>query len=229
MELSTRKLALAALLAPLVAGCTPNSPRTVFDWGVNDRLPRHVARNDARPYADRHVPVPTPRPNYVAAAAPLHRKAHRAADYTQYSLPALPRSTPTYDGRAPIAFVWPVNGTVISDFGSTDNGGRNDGINIATGMDAPIRAAAGGTVTYSGNELKDYGNLVLIRHAGGYVTAYAHADRLLVSRGDVVAKGQVIGYAGTTGDVSRPQLHFEIRHDTAPVNPLPLLASARYS
>ena len=78
-------------------------------------------------------------------------------------------------------------------------------------MDAPIHAAACGTVTYAGNELKDYGNLVLIKHAGGYVTAYAHADRLLVSRGDFVAKGQVIGYAGQTGDVSTPQLHFEIR------------------
>ena len=114
---------------------------------------------------------------------------------------------------------------MISDFGSTVTGGRNDGINIATAKDAPIRAAASGTVTYSGNELKDYGNLVLIRHANGYVTAYAHADRLLVSRGDTVTKGQVIGYAGETGDVTSPQLHFEIRHDTAPVNPRPLLVA----
>ena len=109
---------------------------------------------------------------------------------------------------------------MISNFGSIDNGGRNDGINIATRHACADPApAAGGTVSYSGNELKDYGNLVLIRHAGGYVTAYAHADRLLVNRGDFVAKGQVIAYAGETGDVSSPQLHFEIRRDTQPVNP----------
>ena len=96
-------------------------------------------------------------------------------------------------------------------------------------LGTPIRAAASGTVTYAGNELKDYGNLVLIKHAGGYVTAYAHADRLLVRRGDFVAKGQVIGYAGQTGDVSTPQLHFEIRHGTTPVNPRSCLARARNS
>jgi murein DD-endopeptidase MepM/ murein hydrolase activator NlpD len=118
-----------------------------------------------------------------------------------------------------VTFAWPVTGPVISDFGSTSNGGRNDGINIATAMDAPIRASASGTVTYAGDELKGYGNLVLIKHEGGYTTAYAHADRLLVQRGDFVAKGQVIGYAGQTGDVTRPQLHFEIRSNTTPVNP----------
>ena len=118
-----------------------------------------------------------------------------------------------------------MSGTVISNFGATTNGERNDGINISTKLGAPIHASASGTVTYSGNELKDYGNLVLIRHDGGYVTAYAHADKLLVSRGEFVAKGQVIGYSGTSGDVTSPQLHFEIRHDTQPVNPRLLLVA----
>lgn len=77
----------------------------------------------------------------------------------------------------------------------------------------------------SGNELKGYGNLLLIKHADGYVTAYAHADRILVEKGAFVQKGQVIGYSGSTGDVTSPQLHFEIRHDTAPVNPANLLIS----
>ena len=85
--------------------------------------------------------------------------------------------------------------------------------------------SASGTVSYAGDELKDYGNLVLVKHAGGFTTAYAHADRLVVSRGDFVAKGQVIGYSGQTGDVTSPQLHFEIRSATMPVNPRAYLAS----
>ncbi len=235
-----RKLFVAvALVSPLLAGCMPDNPRTELSWGMNDRLPHPVMRHDARVYAYRDVsrdsqaapPVPKPRPDpasYVTPDAAPYRAPTQASAYTQATLPPPYRSAAGDSGG--VAFAWPVNGRVISDFGTTGTGGRNDGINIATPMNAPIRAAAGGTVTYSGNELKDYGNLVLIRHAGGYVTAYAHADRLLVNRGDQVAKGQVIGYAGETGDVTSPQLHFEIRHDTAPVNPRSLLlASARNS
>jgi murein DD-endopeptidase MepM/ murein hydrolase activator NlpD len=131
-------------------------------------------------------------------------------------------------GNAP-AFAWPVSGRVISDFGSTASGGKNDGINISTAMNAPIHASASGTVTYAGNELKGYGNLVLLKHSGGYTTAYAHADRLVVSRGDFVARGQVIGYSGQTGDVASPQLHFEIRNNTTPVNPRSYLSTTSAS
>ena len=125
--------------------------------------------------------------------------------------------------NADLQFGWPVKGRVLSDFGSTIGGGRNDGINIAAPYGEPIRAAADGTVSYSGNDLKSYGNLVLIRHGDNYVTAYAHSERILVSRGEHVAKGQVIGYAGSTGDVSQPQLHFEIRRGVQPIDPRPLL------
>ena len=96
-------------------------------------------------------------------------------------------------------------------------------------LGAPIKASASGMVTYAGNELKDYGNLVLIKHSGGYTTAYAHADRLLVSRGENVSRGQVIGYAGQTGDVSAPQLHFEIRAAATPVNPRSYLSATTAS
>jgi murein DD-endopeptidase MepM/ murein hydrolase activator NlpD len=232
MELSRKPiLVLLAMMAPLVAGCMPDSPRTAFDWGVNDRQPV-IARGPSRQYAYRDgiAPVtPTPRPDYVTVDKPAYNVRHPASWYTQSALPP-PKAAPAYDGNAAIAFAWPVDGKVISDFGSTGTGGRNDGINIATAPHAPIRAAASGTVTYSGNELKDYGNLALIKHDGGYVTAYAHAEKLLVARGETVTKGQIIGYAGETGDVTSPQLHFEIRHGTAPVNPRPLLvASARDS
>jgi murein DD-endopeptidase MepM/ murein hydrolase activator NlpD len=218
-----KKVALAALIcAPWLSACT-TSPETAFDWGVNDRLPKHrVARNDVtrsdlpRVYQGGQYAVP----------APKRRPATKSYSSTNYQSPSYQSpatQAPRVDTANAPSFIWPVSGDVISNFGGPANGERNDGINIATAMGTPIHAAASGTITYSGDELKDYGNLVLIKHEDGYVTAYAHADRLIVNRGDVVSRGQVIGYAGRTGDVSEPQLHFEIRHDTQPVNPKPLL------
>jgi murein DD-endopeptidase MepM/ murein hydrolase activator NlpD len=128
---------------------------------------------------------------------------------------------------APLTFVWPVRGAVIEPFGPAGDGERNDGINIATEMGMPIRAAASGTVTYAGDGLEHYGNLVLISHSGGYVSAYAHAQTLLVSPGERVKKGEVIATAGDTGGVGRPQLHFEIRSGVKPVDPQALLAKSR--
>jgi murein DD-endopeptidase MepM/ murein hydrolase activator NlpD len=212
-----QKIAFAAMAFPLLLGCMPDSPRTALDWGVNDRLHHRVASAAAPKttytYQEDKDLRPAPRP----AAAVSH---NTLAPISSQPLPPV--------GGAP-AFAWPVSGRVISDFGSTANGGKNDGINIATTMDAPIRASASGTVTYAGDALKNYGNLVLVKHSGGYTTAYAHADRLVVARGAVVTQGQVIGYAGQTGDVSSPQLHFEIRSATTPVNPRSYLASATAS
>lgn len=124
-------------------------------------------------------------------------------------------------------FIWPIAGSVISRFGLHGEGERNDGVNISAELGQPIHAAAGGTVTYAGNGLKNYGNLILITHAGGYVTAYAHTDSIAVARGDRVEQGQVIGTAGETGGVDRPQLHFEIRHNIRPVDPGMLLVASR--
>jgi murein DD-endopeptidase MepM/ murein hydrolase activator NlpD len=219
----TWKLALP-FVAILLCGCMPESPRTVFDWGVNDRVHRPVAtaaktstykEKDART-ADGQPAAITPK------AAPT-----RAVVTSQPLAPVSSISQPPANG-GPV-FAWPVNGPLVSDFGTTANGGKNDGINIAAGMDTPIRASASGTVTYAGNELKNYGNLVLVKHSGGYTTAYAHADRLVVSKGDFVTRGQVIGYVGQTGDVSQPQLHFEIRSATTPVNPHAYLAATTAS
>jgi murein DD-endopeptidase MepM/ murein hydrolase activator NlpD len=124
-------------------------------------------------------------------------------------------------------FVWPVTGRIISPFGASPSGERNDGINIAAVEGEKIHAAAGGVVTYAGNELKSYGNLVLIKHDDGYVTAYAHAQNILVQKGARVEKGQVIATAGATGDVDAPQLHFEIRQAGKPIDPKPMLVAAR--
>lgn len=220
-----RKIVFASLLLaalPLMAGCMPDDARTHLDWGVNTTAPRHVATTPKEgaatyTYQDGATrPAPRPAPDTTGKSATPY------APVTSQPLAPITRAD------AP-AFAWPVSGRVISDFGTTANGAKNDGINIATAMDAPIHASASGTVTYAGDELKNYGNLVLVKHEGGFTTAYAHADRLVVSRGDFVAKGQVIGYAGQSGDVTTPQLHFEIREQTTPVNPRTYLTSSTAS
>ncbi|WP_334175288.1 peptidoglycan DD-metalloendopeptidase family protein [Pseudoxanthobacter sp.] len=123
-------------------------------------------------------------------------------------------------------FRWPVRGRIIAGFGKKSNGEQNDGINIAVPEGTPVKAAEAGTVIYAGNELSGFGNLVLVRHEGGWVTAYAHNKELLVRRGETVKRGQTIGYAGATGSVSQPQVHFELRKGSQPVDPLPHLAGA---
>ena len=123
-------------------------------------------------------------------------------------------------------FRWPANGRVIAAFGPTANGQQNDGINIALPENTPVKAAEDGVVAYAGNELKGYGNLVLVRHPNGYVTAYAHAKELLVKRGDQVKRGQPIARSGQTGNVNAPQLHFEIRKGAAPLDPTKFLNGA---
>ena len=124
------------------------------------------------------------------------------------------------------SFRWPVRGRVIAGFGPTPNGLQNDGINLAVPEGTPVKAAEDGVVAYAGNELKGYGNLVLVRHSNGFVTAYAHASDILVKRGETVKRGQVIAHSGQTGNVTSPQLHFEIRKGSTPVDPSQYLNGA---
>jgi murein DD-endopeptidase MepM/ murein hydrolase activator NlpD len=123
-------------------------------------------------------------------------------------------------------FRWPVRGRVIAGFGPKPNGLQNDGINLAVPEGTPVKAADDGVVAYAGNELKGYGNLVLVRHSNGFVTAYAHASEIMVKRGDSVKRGQVIAKSGQTGSVTSPQLHFEIRKGATPVDPSQYLNGA---
>lgn len=122
------------------------------------------------------------------------------------------------------SFRWPVRGRVIAGFGPKPNGQQNDGINLAVPEGTSIKASDDGVVAYAGSELKGYGNLVLVRHNNGYVTAYAHASELLVKRGDQIKRGQIIARAGQTGNVTSPQLHFEIRKGKEPVDPIQYLS-----
>ncbi len=116
-------------------------------------------------------------------------------------------------------FIWPVQGTVVSNFGIVGKGRKNDGINIKAAMGTNVKAADKGVVAYAGNELKGFGNLILIKHSDGYITAYAHNQHLYVKKGQKVLRGEKIATVGSTGSVNFPQLHFEVRAGKKAVNP----------
>lgn len=159
-----------------------------------------------RPYVP---PVVTPRPYSPPPSAgngpPLAPQA--AAPPTDAQISELGR------GR----FVWPLKGQIISDFGPKTPGQRNDGVNIQASAGDPVRAAAAGDVVYAGDQVPGFGNLVLIKHADGWVTAYGHLSRVEVKMQQKVGQGQEIGQAGSTGGVTEPQLHFEVRYAPSPL------------
>ncbi|OZA91440.1 MAG: hypothetical protein B7X76_02440 [Azorhizobium sp. 39-67-5] len=161
------------------------------------------------------VPATTPAP---AAPAPAAQAAKPAAAAPAKQAAAEEADDAPRTGSGP-QFRAPVRGRVISTFGPKPGGTRNDGVNFAVPEGTTVRAAEDGTVAYAGNELKGYGNLVLIKHQDGYVTAYAHNSELMVKRGDTVRRGQIVAKAGQSGGVSSPQLHFEIRKGSQPVDP----------
>ncbi|WP_407160251.1 peptidoglycan DD-metalloendopeptidase family protein [Bradyrhizobium sp. STM 3557] len=178
----------------------------------------------AVPQAVAAVPAPAPTTK-VATAGPVQSarlaQANPAAEEKEEE-PARPAETTS----ALPTFRWPARGKVITSYGAKTNGKSNDGINIAVPEGTPVKAAEDGVVAYAGNELKGYGNLVLVRHSNGYVTAYAHASELMVKRGDTIKRGQVIAKSGQSGEVGSPQLHFEIRKGSSPVDPLQFLNGA---
>jgi murein DD-endopeptidase MepM/ murein hydrolase activator NlpD len=176
----------------------------------------------------------------IEAPAPVKLPKQKSADKIAPSaeeIPeaeAQPRQAETQQAELPAnpgvpGMRWPVKGRVISEFGPKANGMKNEGINIAVPEGTGVRAAEGGVVAYAGNELKGYGNLVLVRHQGGWVTAYAHNKELFVKRGDTVKRGDVIAKAGQTGSVSSPQLHFEVRKGATAMDPMKFLNSTTAS
>jgi murein DD-endopeptidase MepM/ murein hydrolase activator NlpD len=184
-----------------------------------------VARREAAPAPRHEAPKPAPAPEVAkprtvpaetVASVPTQSVRVAKAETEPTGQPVTKKAEPA--GAMP-SFRWPVKGRIIARFGREPNGTMNDGINLAVPEGTPIKAADDGVVAYAGNELKGYGNLVLIRHANGYVSAYANASKLLVTRGEHVKRGQVIARAGQTGNVTSPQLHFEIRKGSTPVDP----------
>jgi len=160
--------------------------------------------------APTEVPAEPPAQTQTAQIQPPPPKPAPSGD----PLPALKPDSP---------FIWPVDGKVISKFGPAKDNLRNDGINIAAPVGAPVKASAAGVVAYAGNELRGFGNMVLLRHADGWVTAYAHNSSLLVKKGDKVGQGQTIARVGSSGNVDSAQLHFELRQGTKAVDPLRVL------
>lgn len=126
---------------------------------------------------------------------------------------------PSPPKRSSSRFAWPTQGRVLSSYGAKKGGLFNDGVNIGAPKGSPVRVAENGVVVYSGRELKGFGNLVLVKHDGGYVTAYAHLNKSLVKKGAVLSKGETLGTVGSTGGVDTPQLHFEIRKKGKAINP----------
>jgi murein DD-endopeptidase MepM/ murein hydrolase activator NlpD len=179
-----------------------------------------------QPVVAQPAAVPTTK---VATAAGTPQSARLAQATTKVEEAPAAEPAKAADATATGAlptFRWPVRGKVITSYGAKTNGKSNDGINLAVPEGTPVKAAEDGVVAYSGNELKGYGNLVLVRHSNGYVTAYAHASELMVKRGDTIKRGQIIAKSGQSGEVGSPQLHFEIRKGSSPVDPLQFLNGA---
>jgi murein DD-endopeptidase MepM/ murein hydrolase activator NlpD len=177
----------------------------------------------APPTPPRTVAAPPVGPDLATVESPHSARYATPAETPPSQESAVKTAEPA--GGAP-SFRWPVRGRVIAGFGPKPNGLQNDGINLAVPEGTPIKAAEDGVVAYAGNELKGYGNLVLVRHADGFVTAYAHASDILVKRGETVKRGEVIAHSGQTGNVTSPQLHFEIRKGATPVDPAQYLNGA---
>ena len=144
---------------------------------------------------------------------------------TKTSVPAVPRKrfvAPSLAGSS--GFSWPVQGEIIAEFGPSQRGVHNDGVNIAASEGASVGAAAKGRVAYVGTNIKSFGKLVLVKHDGGIITAYAHLGDISVTEGDIVTAGQSIGTIGRSGRVDSPQLHFEIRKSRQPIDPRRLIS-----
>src|SRR5258706_6051455 len=160
-------------------------------------------------------------PEGAEPATPLPATPALGAAPQQQAVLAPPAPPP----RAARSFLWPLRGRVLATYGERGGGLHNDGINIAAGKGTPVHAAENGVVAYAGNEIRGFGNLLLIKHADGFMTAYAHADTLAVQRGDVVRRGQVIARIGSSGNVAEPQLHFEVRRGAQAIDPQSVLGS----
>jgi murein DD-endopeptidase MepM/ murein hydrolase activator NlpD len=177
--------------------------------------PRNAAAALPLPGEQGGAPAPPPPP--VVAAPPAQAAAPAPA-----AQPAPSVASTTVGGRFP----WPVRGRVLTAYGAAPDGRHNDGINISAPRGTPVRAIDAGVVAYIGNEVRGYGNLIMVKHASGLISAYAHLENIEVKLGDQVGGGQEIAKVGNTGGVIEPQLHFELRRGKVPVDPREFLAPA---
>lgn len=185
--------------------------------GQKLKIPSGTART-TRQAATTPVPQPVKK---TGTAEPVKAKEWKPPR------PVTVREPPSRSGPN---FLWPVRGRIVVGFGPRAGGLHNDGINIRAPKGTKIRAAENGVVAYAGNQVRGFGNLILIKHSGGWMSAYAHASIIFVKRGDTIRRGQTIARVGQTGNVRDPQLHFELRRSNKPVDPRKYLVRvARYN
>ncbi len=184
-------------------------PYSIYE-GQFLKLPGSIVEKPAAQVAIRSAAAKTPAKTAAKASA---KKTTPATKKNAVRLPPAPN-------RSQSKFAWPVDGKIMTKFGAAGAGRHNDGVNIKVAEGTAVRAAENGVVAYAGNELKGFGNLLLIKHADGWITAYAHNKQLLVKRGQTVRRGQPVAKAGKTGGEKESQLHFEIRKGTKAVDPL---------
>lgn len=192
------------ILPPSPSAAPPAAPVTPDRRPATPSAPAAATAPVSAPAATPVPPVAAAPPAQVAAVAP----------------PPAPPKDDVPPTRAGNKFLWPVRGPILSGFGEKPGGLRNDGINIGAPKGTAVMASENGIVAYAGNQLKSFGNLVLIRHDGGWVTVYAHLDAIAVEQGQRVTRGQGIGTVGQTGNVRSAQLHFAVRKGEQVLNPV---------
>jgi len=201
----------------LKAGQTLQMPGARF---VADNVGTAAAATTQTAAANPSAPGPVKR---EALAAPGQSEAPRSAAPAGEPTPLAPAArSVTVPATPPARMIWPVNGKIVSKYG-TSGGQKNDGIDIAAAKGATVKAADNGKVVYAGNEVAKMGNLLLVEHSGGYITAYGNNESLLVKKGDTVKKGQAIAKVGNSGGTAEPQLHFEVRRSGKTVDPTTVL------
>ncbi|EAU40554.1 lipoprotein [Fulvimarina pelagi HTCC2506] len=206
------------LVVPTVRPSVANQPAQVAAVQAAPKPYEKPAENQSTPQAtsapeaprqEAAQPAEAPEQSRIATAQPTSSVADQAAASEE----AAPESSGI--GR----YRWPVQGRVMQRFGEKVGSKRNDGLNISVPRGTPVKAAENGVVIYAGDGLKEFGNTVLVKHDDGLVTVYGNADSLNVKRGDTVKRGQQIASSGMSGDATVPQLHFEVRKDSAPIDP----------
>ncbi len=227
---------IAPVAAPVVAAAPKAAPvsEPVREEAVAqvqaEPEPQPVVQAPVAQGAGAQAPAPAvaqaPVTSPTMPAAPVMAPTPAAVAMPPQTFPGAPRADDEPPPRAGRTFAWPVRGRILSTFGQKPDGMHNDGINIAARAGSAVISAENGVVVYSGSEVRGFGNLVLVRHADGWITAYAHLDRILVQKGQKVTRGQAIATVGSSGGVDQPQLHFEIRRGTQAVDPAKFLTVA---
>ncbi len=233
-----RGLAAAAslsVIAGLLAACSPgpSGPAPVYIGGTGPTAakapPTMTAWSPPPTIAKATLPPKGPPPRTAKIAsdvipldAPPSKPLATVEPSSLASAPAPSATSEKSGGR----FLWPVHGRLLAGYGLANGEAHNQGINIAAPLGTPVQSIDAGTIAYVGNEAKGYGNLVLVKHANGWISAYAHLDGITVKKGDTVSIGQIIAKVGDTGGVGEPQLHFELRRGSKPVDPREFLEPA---